>query len=155
MLDNIINNPDLDKHLRSFETGQIILLEGDDSQDLYILVSGQVNILKGDKKIREITKRGSLFGEMSFFLGGRRTASVKANDDVKVIRIPKEAINDFLRDFPSAASEITKHLALWLDETSQIVHGLNEFCNQLPDAVLLTDKEGKMSLPWGTRPIPI
>ena len=149
MIDEIIAHPDIAKYFASFTSGQIIFLEGDDSQDLYILVSGQVNIFKGDKKIREITKRGALFGEMSFFLGGRRTASVKANDDVKVIRIPKEAVNDFLCDFPSAASEITKHLAQWLDETSQIVHGLNEFCNQLPDAVLLTDKEGKI-LAWNS-----
>ena len=46
MLDDIINNPDLDKHLTSYKRGQIILLEGDDSQDLYILVSGELEILK-------------------------------------------------------------------------------------------------------------
>ncbi|UCE52302.1 MAG: cyclic nucleotide-binding domain-containing protein [Desulfobacterales bacterium] len=149
MIDEIIAHPDISKYLTTFTSGQIIFLEGDESQDLYVLVSGQVNIFKGDKKIREITKKGSLFGEMSFFLGGSRTASVKANDDVKVIRIPKEKINHFLRDFPSAAREITKYLAQWLDETSRIVHGLNEFCDQLPDAVLLTDKEGKI-LAWNS-----
>ena len=149
MIDEIIAHPDIAKYFATFTSGQTIFLEGDDSQDLYILVCGQINIFKGDKKIREITKKGSLFGEMSFFLGGSRTASVKASDDVKVIRIPKEAVNDFLRDFPSAAREITKYLAQWLDETSQIVHGLNEFCDQLPDAVLLTDKEGKI-LAWNS-----
>lgn len=149
MIDEIIAHPDIAKYFATFTSGQIIFLEGDESQDLYVLVSGQVNIFKGDKKIREITKKGSLFGEMSFFLGGSRTASVKANDDVKVIRIPKEEINHFLRDFPSAAREITKYLAQWLDETSRIVHGLNEFCDQLPDAVLLTDKEGKI-LAWNS-----
>jgi PAS domain S-box-containing protein len=149
MIDEIIAHPDIAKYLTTFTSGQIIFLEGDESQDLYVLVSGQVNVFKGDKKIREITKKGSLFGEMSFFLGGSRTASVKANDDVKVIRIPKEKINHFLRDFPSAAREITKYLAQWLDETSRIVHGLNEFCDQLPDAVLLTDKEGKI-LAWNS-----
>jgi PAS domain S-box-containing protein len=112
-------------------------------------VSGWVDIYKGDKIIREVNKQGAFFGEMSFFLGGKRTASVKAKNDVKVIRIPKEEINHFLQDYPDAAKEITKRLAHWLDETTQIVHGLKAFCDQLPDAVIVTDRYGKM-LAWNS-----
>ena len=43
------------------------------------------------------------------------------------------------------AREIAKLLAKRLDETSQVVYGLKEFCDQLPDAVLLTDRDGKIS----------
>jgi PAS domain S-box-containing protein len=149
MFDKIINNPDLAKFLITFKPNQIIFLEGDDSQDIYVLVSGWVDIYKGDKKIREVTRKGSFFGEMSFFLGGKRTASVKAKNDVKVIRIPKEKINHFLQDYPDAAKEITKRLAHWLDETTQIAHGLKELCDQLPDAVIVTDRNGKM-LAWNS-----
>lgn len=149
MLDQIINNPDLDKYLSIFETGQIIFLENDDSQDLYILVSGELDVLKGNKKISEITERGALFGEMSFLLGARRTATVKARNDVKTIRIPKEKVTTFLGEFPSVAQDITRLLAQRLDESSQIVYGLKEFCDQLPDAVILTDREGKI-LTWNT-----
>ena len=149
MLDEILNNPDLTKYHTVFKPGQIIFLEGDDSQDLYILVSGRIDIFKGDKKIRQLTQRGSLFGEVSFFLGSSRTASVKAQNDVTVVRIPKEKINHFLAEFPNAAREITTHLAKWLDKTSQILHGLEEFCDQLPDAVITTDREGKI-LAWNS-----
>ncbi len=149
MLDEIINRPDLDRYLLAFDTGQTIFLEGDDSQDLYILISGQLDILKGDQKISSMNQRGSLFGEMSFLLGARRTATVKAKSDVKVIRIPKEEITSFLQEFPAVAREISKYLAERLDETSQILYGLKEFCDQLPDAVLLTDREGKI-LTWNT-----
>ena len=149
MLDKILNNSNLAEYHTEFKTGQIIFLEGDDSQDLYILVSGQVDIFKGDKKVRELTKRGSLFGEVSFFLGGNRTASVKANNDVRVVRIPKKDISSFLEEFPSAARALTKHLAQWLEETSQILHGLKEFCDQLPDAIISTDKAGKI-LAWNS-----
>ena len=76
-LDDIINNPDLAKYLISFNPGQTIFLEGDDTQDLYVLVSGQVEIFKGDQKIRDIAEEGSVFGEVSFFLGDQRTASLK------------------------------------------------------------------------------
>jgi PAS domain S-box-containing protein len=147
MHDNIINNPALVKYLVNFKQAQIIFLEGDDSQDLYVLVSGSVDIYKGDQKIREVTHKGAFFGEMSFFLGGKRTASAKAINDVTVIRIPKEEISQFLQDHPEAAKEITRRLSRWLDETSQIVHGLKAFCDQLPDAVIVTTANGKM-LAW-------
>ena len=149
MLDEILNNPELLQYHTTFKPGQIIFLEGDDSQDLYILESGRIDIFKGDKKIREIAERGSLFGEVSFFLGGSRTASVKAQTDVTVICIPKDKIKHFLAEFPDAARAITKHLAKWLDKTSQILHGLEEFCDQLPDAVITTDREGKI-LAWNS-----
>ena len=149
MLENILNNPKLAEYRTAFEPEQIIFLEGDDTQDLYLLVSGTVDIYKGDRKIREVTRNGAFFGEISFFMGGKRTASVKAQDEVEVIRIPKEEINDFLQDHPEAAKEITRRLARWLNETTLIVHGLKEFCDQLPDAVIITDSSGKM-LAWNS-----
>ena len=144
MLEGIINNPDLDKYLTAFGRGQNIFLEGDDTQDIYVLVSGQVDILKGNKSIAEITQSGSLFGEMSFFMGAKRTATVRARDEVKAICIPKEEITTFLREFPTVAQYITKLLAQRLNETSHMFYGLKEFCDQLPAAVILTDKEGKI-----------
>lgn len=149
MLDKIINNPDLDKYRTTFETGHTIFLEGDETQDLYILVSGKLDVLKGHKGMAEITAPGSLFGEMSFLLGAKRTATVKARNEVKAIRIPKEEISTFLSESPTAARIITKLLAERLDETSQILYGLKEFCDQLPDAVILTDTEEKI-LTWNS-----
>lgn len=149
MLDEIITHPHLGKYLTSFRAGQIVFLEGDDAQDLYILASGQLDILKGNVKIAEITERGSLFGEMSFLLGSKRTATIRAKDDVTAIRIPKEEVKNFLQEFPNVAEAVTRDLARRLDETSQILYGLKEFCDQLPDAVILTDRKGKI-LTWNS-----
>ncbi len=143
----IVSNPDLAKYLITFSSGQTIFLEGDDSQDLYILVAGQVEIFRGDKKIRDITEEGSVFGELSFFLGDKRTASVKAKTEVEVIRIPQEEITLFLEECPTAGPEIIRHLSQWLSETTQILYGLKEVSDQLPDAVIMTDKEGRI-LVW-------
>ena len=148
-IDEIISNPDLAKYLITFTSGQTIFLEGDDSQDLYILVAGQVEIFKGNKKIRDITEEGSVFGEVSFFLGDRRTASVKAKTKVEVICIPKEKITLFLEECPTAGPEIIRHLSQWLSEATQMLYGLKEVCDQLPDAVIMTDKEGRI-LVWNS-----
>jgi len=149
MLDNVIKDQGLNKYLASFDPGRTILVEGDNSQDMYILVSGQLDVLKGDKKIWEITDRGSLFGEMSFLLRSKRTATVKARTEVQSLCIPKTEINGFLSKFPVVAVEIARLLASRLGEASQIVYGFREFCDQLPDAVLLADKTGHI-FSWNT-----
>jgi len=145
--DEIISNSDLAKYRITFTSGQTLFLEGDDSQDLYILVAGQVAIFKGNKKIRDITQEGSVFGEVSFFLGDRRTASVKAKTEVEVICIPREEITLFLEECPTAGPEIIRHLSQWLNETTQMLYGLKEVCDQLPDAVIMTDTAGRI-LVW-------
>lgn len=149
MLEKIINNPDLLKYMVSFETGQIVFTEGDESQDLFILISGELEILKGNKKISEINKPGELFGEMSVLLGGKRTATAKVVKDVNALKIVKEDIAGFLDSSPEIARDITFMLARRLDETSQILYGLKEFCDQLPDAVTVTNKDGRI-LTWNS-----
>ena len=148
-IDEIISNPDLAKYLTTFNQGQTIFLEGDDSQDLYVMVSGQIEIFKGDQKIRDIIEEGSVFGEVSFFLGEQRTASVKAKTRVEVICIPKEKITIFLEECPTAGPEIIRHLSQWLNEATQMLYGLKEVCDQLPDAVIMTDKDGRI-LVWNS-----
>ena len=144
MLEEVIKNVKINRYITPFDEGKAIFLEGDDTQDLYILVSGQLNVFKGNIKIAEITEEGSLFGEMSFLLKAKRTATIKAGENVKAIRIPKDDITAFLHEFPEVAGEISTLLAKRLDETSRILYGLKEFCDQLPDAVIATDKEGKI-----------
>jgi len=146
-MDHILNTPALEKYITTFEVGQTLFLEGDDSQDLYILLEGKAGVLKGTKVIAEISERGSIFGEMSFLLGEKRTATVKALDDMKAIRIPRDEIPTFLNEFPEVVRQFARHLAKRLNETSQIVYGLREVCDRLPDAVILTDSEGKI-LSW-------
>ena len=148
-IDDIINNPDLARYLTTFNPGQTLFLEGDDTQDLYVLVSGQVEIFKGDQKIRNITEEGSVFGEVSFFLGDLRTASVKAKTRVEVICIPKEEINLFLKECPTAGPDIIRHLSQWLNEATQMLYGLKQVSDQLPDAVIMTDRDGRI-LVWNS-----
>ena len=147
MLENIINNPELLQYMVSFEAGQIIFTEGDESQDLFILVSGEVELLKGNKMISEAKKPGDLFGEMAILLGGKRNATARAVNNVKALKIDKENLAAFFDRSPEIASDITRMLARRLDETSQILYGLKEFCDRLPDAVTVTDSEEKI-LTW-------
>jgi len=144
MLDEIIHNNDLQKYLKTYQKGDVLFVEGDESQDLYFLVSGHLEVLKGDKKIAEITEPGALFGELSFLLGAKRTATIQAENEVRVLRIPRNEVSTFLKDFPAVAEKITQIIARRLDESSQAIYGLRQICDKLPDAVMLTDRTGRV-----------
>jgi len=99
-------------------------LKGTRRRNLYALVSGRLEVIKGTQKIQEIEDEGELFGELSFLLGGKRTASVRADTEAKVICIPKDRFNSFLNEFPSVWKEISKLCGHRLDEADQALYGL-------------------------------
>jgi CRP/FNR family cyclic AMP-dependent transcriptional regulator len=151
-MESIINNPQMQKYRQSFEPGQVVFWEGDQTRDLHVLISGEINVLKGDKVIAHMDQPGTIFGEMSFLLGGRRTASIKALTKVEVLAIPQEDLAELRQQYPDITEEISRHLAERLEHASQVVYGLREFCDQMPDAVVLTDSEGRViSLNWAAK----
>ncbi|MCK5437202.1 MAG: cyclic nucleotide-binding domain-containing protein [Desulfobulbaceae bacterium] len=143
----LINNPENKKYLVEFCSGDVIFLEGDETTDLYILISGKVILVKGTMKISEISEPGSIFGEMAYLLNERRSATSKALLDVKAIRVPGDEIQQFVDRFPTIAPEITRRLAMRLRDTTRVMYGFKEFCDQMPDAVIMTDKERRI-LAW-------
>jgi PAS domain S-box-containing protein len=146
MLD-IINQPDLQQYAKTFVPGETLFLEGDYSQDMYILVNGKLDIYKGDKKIAELADPGTTAGELSYLFGSKRTATIKALSKVEAIMVPADQIKNVLRKYPSISHEITLRLAKRLEETTKIMHGLREFNDQLPDAIIMADKERNI-LSW-------
>lgn len=67
---------------------QSLLLEGDVGHAFFIIVSGQVKVVKDDKLLN-VLKDGDCFGEMAYLSGdkARRTASIIAVSEVQLLRI--------------------------------------------------------------------
>ena len=59
-------------------TGDVVVREGGTSSSLWILVSGQLRVLKGDIAVNTIDHPGAVIGEMSLLLGARHSATVEA-----------------------------------------------------------------------------
>ncbi|MCP4252334.1 MAG: cyclic nucleotide-binding domain-containing protein, partial [Candidatus Scalindua sp.] len=110
-MQDIIKQPDMQQYAKSFASGETLFLQGDHSQDMYILISGKLEVYKGDKKIAEVTEPGSTAGELSFLFGSIRTATIKALNDVEVMMIPVDQIKGVLSKYPSIAHEMTLRLA--------------------------------------------
>ena len=142
MLEEIIHSQDMEPYQVSFDEGETIFLEGDVSKALYILISGRVEIYKGDMRLTETADTGAILGEMSYLMDSPRTATLKAGSPVEALRIPSRDLPEFLTRYPAVSLTISKILAHRLSETSHVLHGLREFSDHLPDAVLVTDRQG-------------
>ena len=72
------------EHTRSrrFEAGDTVMTAGEQDQSLYLVLEGQLEVLapQGRRRFRRIASvgAGSVIGELSFFDGGTRSASVRA-----------------------------------------------------------------------------
>lgn len=99
---------------QEFQAGEIIVREGDDSRELYILQSGSVEVTKKsngkDVKLTSLRK-GEFFGEMSLLEGELRSATVKALSDTTVLVIKPGGLLLMMRRDPTFAFEMLQQLS--------------------------------------------
>ena len=78
---------------KTFKSGELIVEEGHTGNGLYVIVSGNVEAIKGlDTDRPQVLNRlgaGDVFGEMALLGGWPRTASVRAVDDVECLGIDR------------------------------------------------------------------
>lgn len=138
----ILNHPILQKYAKTCAAGSVIMTEGDTADSLYILIEGSLDIIKGGKKIHEINIPGAFFGELSFLLGTERIASViAATDNTRFLCLPNSEVDGIWEQFPDFARQLAKNLAKRLHETTNVAQGFREFCDQMPDAVIMTNAD--------------
>jgi PAS domain S-box-containing protein len=142
--ESIMNNRYLDKYTRGFTPDEMVFKEGEYSSDLYILREGRVAVFKDSEKITEISEPGEIFGEMTAVMGGKRTATIKALEQTTVLCVPKSDLSQLFLQVPDLFKDISWLLAERLAETSQALVGFQEICDQLPDAVLITDRNNRI-----------
>lgn len=117
-LDRIMSELDV-VHL---EPRQILFQEGDTGERMYVVVSGELEILKApgsdDELILNRIQAGEYIGEMSLVTGAPRTASVRANGEVMLLSMSREQLMDLLQRHPHLASDMVTVLAHRLDNTN-------------------------------------
>jgi CRP-like cAMP-binding protein len=102
--------------------GDFVLRQGETGEDLYIVISGNFEVLR-DAEHLSVIKPGDIFGEIGFFHHARRSASVKAVDDATIIRIPSEPLRSLCRKYPGVAHALEK-LYTWrvIKKASEDIH---------------------------------
>jgi hypothetical protein len=82
--------------LRDVKAGEVIIREGDQGDEMYIIDKGQFNVLKKDAEGKDnqvftYTDEGAAFGELSLMYGKPRAASVIAKTDGRLWSIGRAA----------------------------------------------------------------
>ncbi|MFV1997517.1 MAG: Crp/Fnr family transcriptional regulator [Acidiferrobacterales bacterium] len=112
---------------RSLPTNSIVVNEGDQTDSMYIILSGKVKIFLSDEDGKEITLGiegpGDYFGEMVLD-GGRRSASVMTIEQSKFSIIQKHDLEKYLQQNPDVALAIVRHLISRIRTLSENVRSL-------------------------------
>jgi len=82
-----------------FEAGEIIFREGDKGDRLYIVVDGQVEVVKGETVLGQLGP-GECFGEMALVSDSPRNATVKSRGSVNVLTVDREAFHALFTHLP-------------------------------------------------------
>ena len=110
-------NPDVEEYL----DGDGIIQEGNKDRDFFKLVRGKVAVLRGGKKIAEISEPGEYFGEMASILDETRTASIVSAGRCTVKRYPGNKLNELIEKYPDVSRHLFKTLVERLQKTDRIV----------------------------------
>jgi CRP/FNR family transcriptional regulator, cyclic AMP receptor protein len=97
--------------IRRYRDGETVIDEGDTSRDLFIVLSGEVGASirvgrSGSRQQRQSMGPGAVFGEIAFFVGGRRTAAVVASGDTELLRLGYAEFKDLAAQDPHLAQRI-------------------------------------------------
>jgi len=82
----------LNGDLYVYKKHELIINEGSKDCDLYIILSGNVSVKKGEDEFKAIgaLTSGDFFGEISFITGEKRMSSVYAQEETIVLHLSQE-----------------------------------------------------------------
>jgi len=107
-----------------FPPDHVIFFEADESKDVYLLVSGEVEALKAGIRMALLNTPGTFFGEMSALLGLPRSTTIRTRTATRVVRIDHDTFGNFLRTFPSLNYQLAVMLAERLQKTTDRYYAL-------------------------------
>jgi hypothetical protein len=147
--------------LGKYAPDDIIIRKGDPGKNLYIIISGQVDVLDQDGIIIAKLKNGDVFGEMSLISGDCVGATIKVLEPTTVLYIRGQDFLQVLNRFPSLQMYFARLLSRRLAQSNILISkefssGMTGTLSQMPPVELFqtlnyNQKTGmlKLKLPEG------
>ena len=108
---------------RTFDAGEVVFREGDESNTCYIVRSGRARAIREHSDGRSITLAtfgpGEIFGELAMFDDERRSATVEAIESTEAIAILGGDMRRLLREHPDIAVKLVSALGRRLRDTNE------------------------------------
>jgi len=116
-----------------YPAGEIIITEGSSGDTLYLIIKGEVSVIKDLGKINEVEidrmTAGDYFGEMALFEDTVRSASIRTEKSSALMVLHKQEFKEIVREYPQIALEICKVLSGRIRKLHQKIEARN-FCKQ-------------------------
>jgi CRP/FNR family transcriptional regulator len=113
---------------RRVQAGDVLVVEGDPCQGLYVVIAGRVKVAKvsteGREQIFLILGPGRTFNDVPVFDHGSNPANVEALEDGSVALLPAAAMRALMRRHPAIAVAAVRVLASRLRTMTLMVEGL-------------------------------
>jgi membrane protein len=122
-------NGRLQKYFRSYKQGETIFLQGEDSHDIYYILSGSAGIYLDKKKSGRqdriaVIKADNFFGEMGHVLANKRSATAKADSALTALVLPSSLFEQILTIDQNADNKVIETLSERLKHTNdQLTQG--------------------------------
>ncbi|MCK4763175.1 MAG: mechanosensitive ion channel [Candidatus Aminicenantes bacterium] len=99
--------------------GEILIREGEAARDFYLVIEGEVEVIK-NKKV--LVKLGSsdYVGEMSLFTGEKTSAAVRVSKESKILKIPSEKFKEAVKINEQTAKKLSQVIALRKAKLSEL-----------------------------------
>ena len=123
--------------IQDFKDGEVIVREGEQAHDMFVIRSGRVEIFKsvGGHDVRlAVLERGSFFGEMSLLEGLPRNATARAVGETSLLVLRAGSLLLQIRRNPTFAFEMLQQMSRRIRELNdQLVFRVAtaEFGNRL------------------------
>jgi CRP/FNR family transcriptional regulator, cyclic AMP receptor protein len=113
---------------RRYRRNTYLFHQGDDSPDVFFLVSGRVEIsslsASGHRQLHTTLDRPQFFGELGVLGGMTRTAAALALEESSVWVVPAQAFLEFVSEEPVASRSILRALARQVQSQEAFVEDL-------------------------------
>lgn len=108
--------------IRQYETGDVIIREDEPSQEVYEMIMGSASVVANGVSLSKV-QSGEVFGELSFFTGLKRTATVTALVPCLVQAIDQRQFLRIMKYRPALVEGMLRTLCLRLVDLNQKVSG--------------------------------
>ena len=97
-----------------YTDGSIIVKQGDKGNLMYIILKGEVDVIRedgGEQVILSTLKKGDIFGEMALFSGQPRSATIRSKGETRLLTVDKRLFMTRVHEDSSFAYQLLKRMA--------------------------------------------
>lgn len=108
---------------KEFQSGQAVIKEGEDGNELFIVQSGEYDcskVIKGNQTYLKSYKHGEAFGELALMYNAPRAASITCKTPGKVYALDRVVFNQVVKEATSKKRDLFKNILDSIDLFSSL-----------------------------------